>query len=168
MDLNTDMSKTAFTTIALAAILSLSFLSSSSVLAATKVPAQDTNDDGEKNSGVDKSSHDTKPRDIIPAHNPDDSCPKFSECAAIGEDPNNGNSNNNNHHKVNHKINEINSLFRSKPQSLTPVGKLLPDSAATTVPNGLNATFFNASTPYCWYVVNAPPCYDIKTGTVIR
>ena len=37
-----------------------------------------------------------------------------------------------------------------------------------TAPNGLNATFFDANTPYCWYVVNAPPCYDIKAGTVIR
>jgi hypothetical protein len=33
---------------------------------------------------------------------------------------------------------------------------------------GFNATFYDANTPYCWYTVNAPPCYDIKTGTVIH
>jgi hypothetical protein len=37
-----------------------------------------------------------------------------------------------------------------------------------TVPQGFNATFFDINTPYCWYVVNAPPCYDIKNGSVIR
>ena len=31
-----------------------------------------------------------------------------------------------------------------------------------------NATFYDANAPYCQYVVNAPPCYDLKTGTVVH
>jgi len=37
-----------------------------------------------------------------------------------------------------------------------------------TVHNGFNATFYDANTPYYWYVVNAPPCFDLKTGSIIR
>lgn len=37
-----------------------------------------------------------------------------------------------------------------------------------TVPNGWNATFFDPTTPYCWYVVNLPPCFDVRTMSVIH
>jgi hypothetical protein len=30
----------------------------------------------------------------------------------------------------------------------------------------MNSTYYNATIPYCWYVVNAPPCYDTLTGNI--
>jgi hypothetical protein len=42
------------------------------------------------------------------------------------------------------------------------------DCICTQIITGFNATFFDANTPHCWYVVNAPPCYDLKTGTVVH
>ena len=60
-------------------------------------------------------------------------------------------------HKIKHKVNEINSLFRSNDDNTAaPVATL----------QGFNATFHDASTPYCWYVVNAHPCFDTRTGTL--
>jgi phosphoglycerol transferase MdoB-like AlkP superfamily enzyme len=69
---------------------------------------------------------------------------------------------NNGNHDVKHKADKINSLFRGHLRNEAPVATLLPQT------QGFNATFYDANMPYCWYVVNAPPCYDINTESVIR
>ncbi len=162
MDLNTGMSKSILTVIALAAILSLSLVG--------KVWAGDSNSDNVKgrphiiSSFPDAADH-FKIKHDTNKDKDDTKCPvpDAGRCSqAIRATP----TDDNNHHKANHKINEINSLFRSKGTTAATVS--VTSSATTTVPNGLNATFFNASTLYCWYVVNAPPCYDLKTDTVIH
>jgi len=61
-----------------------------------------------------------------------------------------------------------NSIRNTNVFSPTITSSATAAATATTVPNGLNATFFDAKTPYYWYVVNAPPCFDIKTGTIIH
>jgi hypothetical protein len=74
----------------------------------------------------------------------------------------NDNNNNNNHHSRNH---HDNSKTTTTATTTTTKNNVI---TKTIVIPGYNATFFDINTPYCWYVVNAPPCYDLKTGTVIH
>jgi hypothetical protein len=56
------------------------------------------------------------------------------------------------------KLQQINDLFRSKVD--------VPKVAAVTI--GFNETFWNGTVPYCWYVVNLPPCYDTLNNVLKR
>jgi hypothetical protein len=83
-------------------------------------------------------------------------------------DSNNGDNNGSHDEHHPHEQHSKTKTPADRTTSSTPTTATITAAAGTTVPNGLNATFFDASTPYCWYVVNAPPCYDIKTGSIIH
>jgi len=176
MDLNTGMMKSYFIVIALAAILSLS-----SVANAFAVSNDDNNNGNDKNKKSDERDKPTTTTKEVVGKAPGTG-PHKPECCINGKkfkslegggaiilDGDNGNHHRhddgstrvNHQHNSNNNIDRINSLFRSD-------GNTGSASAATATPQGFNATFFDASTPYCWYVVNAPPCFDMKTGTIIH
>jgi hypothetical protein len=86
-----------------------------------------------------------------------------------GDDTGTTNNNNNNglcrpHANCPAHVNDNNGDFDNDNHRVKQTTTIV----SPTAPNGLNATFFDANTPYCWYVVNAPPCYDIKTGSIIH
>jgi hypothetical protein len=58
--------------------------------------------------------------------------------------------------------------WRNRHKESTNINNIINNEFQFTTPTGYNATFYDANTPYCWYVVNAPPCYDLKSGTFIH
>ena len=191
MKLNTDiedMSKSIFTIIALATIFSMSaFAHAFAESGSTQghiTKARHSGDSGGGSSG-DTKSDDSKSKDKVNTNNNDDSsntnqenkrhdsdgggdvcngnprglhatCVRHTNNNDDQQQDNSGSNTNTNTPQVNHRT--VRTTTTTTTNSVVSL----------TVPNGLNATFFDTSTPCCWYTVNAPPCYDIKTGTVIH
>jgi hypothetical protein len=148
MELNTDtedMSKSIFTIITLAAIFSMS------TFAHAFAESEEAHPSSGKNKHLDTRTH--------VRHVGDDGSGGSGDKGS-SDTSNTDNNNNDNTPKVIRHTDRSDNDNHGVKQTTTTV--------SPTVPNGFNATFFDANTPYCWYVVNAPPCYDLKTGTIIH